>query len=61
MPDRIVVSDTSCFITLANIKELELLHKLYKHVYTTSTVINEFGEELPNWVQVIEVKDLQKQ
>lgn len=61
MPNKIVVSDTSCFIALTNIQELALLRKLYKQVYTTSTVVNEFGEKLPSWIKVIEVKDLQKQ
>ncbi|MEM6523493.1 MAG: DUF3368 domain-containing protein [Bacteroidota bacterium] len=61
MLDKVVVSDTSCFIALTNIEGLSLLQKLYKQIYTTSIVIKEFGDKLPNWVKLIEVEDLQKQ
>lgn len=58
---KVVVSDTSCFITLANIGELELLQKLYQTVCTTQVVAEEFGEELPSWVEIISPADRQKQ
>ncbi len=58
---KIVVSDTSCFITLTNIGKLNILQELYKTVFTTSTVLNEFNESLPEWVKVAEPKDIQKQ
>ncbi len=51
MPDTII-SDTSCFIILSNIGELDLLQKLYGTVTTTLIVANEFGVQLPEWVIV---------
>jgi len=58
---KIVVSDTSCLIALSKIQHLELLYKLYEDVFTTSLVIQEFGEELPEWIKQIDPKDIQKQ
>jgi len=58
---KVVVSDTSCFITLTNIGELQLLQKLYQKVYTTQDVADEFGDKLPDWIQILEPKDKQKQ
>lgn len=58
---KIVVSDTSCFIALSKIKELQILQKLYGRIITTPTVVDEFGEHLPEWIQVQPPKDLQKQ
>ncbi|MEL6256742.1 MAG: DUF3368 domain-containing protein [Bacteroidota bacterium] len=58
---KIVVSDTSCFIALTNIGELSLLQKLYTHLFTTEDVADEFGESLPDWVEVLSPTDKQKQ
>lgn len=58
---KIVVSDTSCFIALTNTGELSLLEKLYSQILTTSEVKEEFGEELPSWVEILDPKDKQKQ
>lgn len=58
---KTIVSDTSCFIILSNIGELELLHKLYGQVITTTDIAHEFGEELPSWVEIKDVRDKQKQ
>lgn len=58
---KIIISDTSCFILLKNIGELELLEKIYKQIITTPEIALEFGEELPNWVQVISVNDKLRQ
>jgi len=60
MPETII-SDTSCFIILTNIGELEILHKVYGHVVTTIDIANEYGEILPNWVQIETVNDRDKQ
>lgn len=51
MPE-IIVSDTSCFIILTNIGELDLLQKIYGKVTTTAEVADEFGEILPAWVEI---------
>ncbi|HEV7381797.1 MAG TPA: DUF3368 domain-containing protein [Dyadobacter sp.] len=47
---EIVIADTSCFILLNKIGELELLQKLFGTVITTDIIASEFGDELPSWV-----------
>lgn len=47
-----IISDTSCFIVLSNIGELELLRKVYGQVITTPEVMMEYGEALPSWVEI---------
>lgn len=54
---KTIISDTSCFIILAKINELELLHQLYGEVYTTVEIAEEYGEHLPDWVVVVNIKD----
>ena len=58
---KIIISDTSCFIILTNIGELELLHKVYGQVVTTIDIASEFGEPLPEWVEIMPVADKYKQ
>ena len=58
---KTIISDTSCFIILTNIGELDLLHKVYGQIVTTIDIANEFGEPLPDWVEIISVKDQLKQ
>lgn len=58
---KVVVSDTSCFIALTNIGELDLLYKLYHEVYSTPEIEGEFIDSLPEWVKILPVKDRQKQ
>jgi predicted nucleic acid-binding protein len=60
MPNTII-SDTSCFIILTNIGEFDLLHKVYGHILTTNDIANEFGEILPDWVTIKDVKDKYRQ
>lgn len=48
----IVIADTSCFILLTKINEVELLRQLYEGVYTTPEIAAEFGNDLPEWVIV---------
>ena len=52
-----IIADTSCFIILSNIGELELLQKVYGSVITTEEVAAEFGEVLPEWIEVKAVTD----
>jgi predicted nucleic acid-binding protein len=58
---KVIVSDTSCFIILSSIDELSLLQKLYGTIITTQDIAMEYGENLPNWVEIVIVKDKQKQ
>ena len=54
---KTIISDTSCFIVLQNIGELDLLQKVYGEVFTTQIVAEEFGEDLPEWVKIKSPKD----
>ena len=58
---KTIISDTSCFIILTNIDELELLHKVYGQIITTPDIAIEYGDTLPDWVQIISVTDKYKQ
>ena len=58
---KTIISDTSCFIILTNIGELELLHKGYGQIVTTLDIANEYGETLPEWVEIVSVKDKYRQ
>jgi predicted nucleic acid-binding protein len=58
---KTIVSDTSCFIILSNIKEMDLLQKTFGEILTTNEVLEEFGEELPNWIQVKSPTDKYRQ
>jgi predicted nucleic acid-binding protein len=53
---KIIISDTSCFIILKNIGEFHLLQKLYSKITTTVEIATEFGEPLPEWVEILSVK-----
>lgn len=54
---KIIISDTSCLIILNKIGELDLLRQLYKKVTITQDILFEYGESLPDWVEVQEAKD----
>ena len=58
---KVVISDTSCFIILSNINELDLLKQVYGKVFTTPEVVLEFGDKLPEWVEPLTAKDTHKQ
>ena len=49
---KTIISDTSCLILLSNIGELDLLKKLYRNIVTTIEVANEFGQPLPDWIEI---------
>jgi predicted nucleic acid-binding protein len=58
---RTIIADTSCFIVLTNICELDLLQRVYGEIMTTVEVTKEYGEKLPSWVKIVGVKDKDKQ
>ena len=58
---KTIISDTSCFIVLSKIGELEILFKVYGQVITTIEIAAEFGEELPDWVELATVADKYRQ
>jgi predicted nucleic acid-binding protein len=47
-----IISDTSCLIILTNINEIDLLRKLYGKIITTAEVAEEFGQTLPEWIEI---------
>ena len=49
---KIIISDTSCLILLQKIDQIHLLNRLFGEVLITSTIADEFGEKLPEWVKV---------
>jgi len=60
MPN-IIISDTSCLIILTKIGELDLLHQLYKTVTITNDILMEYGEQLPDWIEVQQTNDPYRQ
>lgn len=58
---RTIISDTSCFIILSKIGELNLLQKVYGQIFTTIEIATEFGEILPEWVIIHPVNDKYRQ
>jgi len=58
---KTIISDTSCFIILSKIEELDLLKKVYGQIVTTSDIAEEFGETLPDWVIIENVADKSRQ
>jgi len=49
---NVVIADTSCFILLDKINELDLLRKVFRTIVTTENIAKEFNKTLPNWVVV---------
>jgi predicted nucleic acid-binding protein len=60
MPE-LVISDASCLILLTNIGELDLLQQLYGRIWTTPTVAAEYGQSLPEWIEVEAARDQYRQ
>lgn len=58
---KTIVSDTSCFIILTNIGELDLLQKVYGKIITTAEVAFEFGKTLPEWIEITAPADKYRQ
>lgn len=52
-----IISNTSCLIILDNINSLDILQKLYQHIYLTEEVAEEYGKPLESWMNIITVKD----
>ncbi len=49
---KTIICDTSCFIILNNIEELDLLQGVYGIIITTPEIADEFGEQFPSWVDI---------
>jgi predicted nucleic acid-binding protein len=55
MPEIIVITDTSCLIALTKTDALGLLRQLYHKVVITEEIRVEFGESLPEWIEIMTV------
>jgi predicted nucleic acid-binding protein len=55
-----LISTTSCLIVLSNVGQLDVLPGLYGTLIITPEVAAEFGQPLPEWVQVVSVSDSDK-
>lgn len=53
----VIITDTSCFITLDKIDAFEVLHQAFKYIVTTPEIQVEFGAELPSWIEIRSVMD----
>ncbi|SHF65000.1 Predicted nucleic acid-binding protein, contains PIN domain [Pedobacter caeni] len=53
----IIITDTSCFITLDKIDAFEILHQAFTNIVTTPEIQQEFGSELPKWIEIRSVQD----
>ena len=58
---KIIISDTSCLIILNKIGELDLLRQLYNTVTITQDILLEYGEQLPEWIEVQQANDQYRQ
>jgi predicted nucleic acid-binding protein len=54
---KVVISDTSTLILFHKIDEFNLLQKVYNELITTPEIAEEFGEKLPDWIQIQSVSD----
>lgn len=53
----VVIADTSCFILLDKIGEIQLLQKIFSSIITTQAIAAEFGKPLPDWVKIVPVEN----
>lgn len=51
---KIIVADTSCLILFDKIGALNLLEKVYGQIYITETVLDEYDQEVPGWINVVQ-------
>lgn len=61
MPDTLIIADASCLIALTNINSLWILERLYKEVFITQTILDEYELNIPEYIKIKEVKDLNLQ
>ena len=48
----IIVSDTSCLILLDKLGRIDLLQSLFNKITITDIIANEFGKELPDFIEI---------
>lgn len=55
--NKLVITDTSCFVLFYKIEGFVILHNLFGSVFTTPEIASEYGEQLPEWVVIQPVKN----
>jgi predicted nucleic acid-binding protein len=55
--NKLIISDTSCLIAFANIGRFDLLKAVCQTVIVTPEVAAEYKDHLPDWIQIMSVKD----
>jgi uncharacterized protein len=58
--NKIIISDTSCLITLSRIEKLDILQKTFNTILTTPQVAGEFTQPLPPWIILKEFSNYQQ-
>lgn len=58
---RIVIADTSFLITIHKMHLFNEIRTLYKEIYITKKIAEEFQLDLPHWIIIQEPKNLQVQ
>jgi predicted nucleic acid-binding protein len=56
----LVIADTSCLIVLQKINRLTILKELFNSISITPDIYLEFGQEIPEWIVIREIKDKKK-
>ena len=54
----VIITDTSCFITLDKIGAFNVLRQAFANVITTPEIKGEFGADLPDWIEIRPVQDI---
>jgi len=54
---KIVISDTSTLILFHKIQEFNILRDVYGELITTYEIAEEFGEDLPDWINIQSASD----
>jgi predicted nucleic acid-binding protein len=54
---RVIVSDTSCLVLFHKIGHISLLQSLFGKITITSTIASEFGQILPDFVDIEDPND----
>jgi len=52
-----IISDTSCLIILSKINKLSILNEIFKKIVIPKGVYEEYQEKLPEFIQIIHVKN----
>ena len=51
MREVIIIADASCLIALTNIKALWILESVYRKVYITQTILDEYELPIPDFIE----------